>query len=491
MSFPGRRRRRERRPDPPQIDFTFEPAQPEADEARPQPRRSADRDLMLREGPRFVRVPASRTTAALTVAEHIVLTVIAGSVATGVAALALGFALDERLIVLPASWGQLDWFARKLIPFPMFGAMALAPVFGLLLILRGVSPDADVRRFCATPGDAMPVAAQRGEWEKVRQRLEHAGWSTLLFGGIMLLIGLIMLTRDNSGTRPYSLGLIGISAVIALVGLLAVRFLPHTKGTELYVPDGDFSVLTAAEKQTARVIKAQLAARNEEPPETLPGRWPRIDALANRLMMAGLWAVGVAFVSLLGAVMLRQPCRFCEPRFYASPIEAALAVVFGIVTVATVAAVVLLTVGPLLALISSLGTTRLVREQSVLPGIGELRPSDHALHQLLHQPSALRGLGTVIGMWGCAFLWFWLSAVVEAAYGHVPFSEHSWSWALAVAVALLVTSGVVLTHARRDSEETEAAVRAAWPVVDPPKTILTTWAAGRRRRPRRRSSSGT
>ena len=85
MSFPGRRRRRERRPDPPQIDFTFEPVQPEADEARPQPRRSADRDLMLREGPRFVRVPASRTTAALTVAEHIVLTVIAGSVATGVA----------------------------------------------------------------------------------------------------------------------------------------------------------------------------------------------------------------------------------------------------------------------------------------------------------------------------------------------------------------------------------------------------------------------
>ncbi|AQP48254.1 hypothetical protein BW730_12815 [Tessaracoccus aquimaris] len=446
---------------------------------------------MLREGPRFVRVPASRTTAVLTVAEHIVLTLIAGSVATGVAALAMGFALDERLIVLPSSWGQLDWFARKLIPFPMFGAMALAPVYGLLLILRGVSTDADVRRFCATPGDAMPLAAQRGEWEKVRQRLEHAGWSTLLFGGIMLLIGLILLTKDTPGTRHYSLWMMGISAAIALVGLLAVRFLPKTKGTELYVPGGDFSVLTAAEKQTARVIKAQLAARSEDPPETLPGRWPRIDALSNRLMMAGLWAVGVAFVSLLGAVLLRQPCRFCEPRFYASPIEAALAVVFGIVTVATVAAVVLLTVGPMLALVSSLGTARLVREQSVLPGIGELRPSDEALHQLLHQPSALRGLGTVIGMWGCAFLWFWLSAVVEAAYGHVPFSEHSWWWALAVAVVLLIASGAVLTRARRQSEVTGAAVRAAWPIVDPPRTILTAWVAGRRRRPRRRSSSGT
>lgn len=413
-------------------------------------------------------VPASTATATFTVIEHFILALIAGAAATGLAGLGLAFALEERLIELPRSWDQLDWFARKLIPFGLLGAMGLAPSYGLLRIIHGARSDADVRRFCSAPGVAVPIAAQRGAWDRVRERIQYTGYVTLMVGAILLLVGLIMLTMDNSSTRIYTIILCGVSSAITLAGWVIARRLPKPRSSDLLVPGGDFSSLDAAEKATARVIKAQVAARVEEPPGTLPGRWPWLDTLAGRLIWAGAASTGVAMLALAVGVFLRQPCKNCSSRFYDEPVELGLSVVFTIATASTVLAVLLLTIGPLLGLVTSLGTNRLVREQSSIPGIGALRPSEAVLAGVLRGPSAGRGLGTGLGMWAAAFLCFWGSAEIEAAYGHPPFYGRSWLWALVIAIVLAAGSIGLLINARREGEATAAAVRGAWPVLDPP-----------------------
>ena len=63
-----------------------------------------------------------------------------------------------------------------------------------------------MRRFCSAPGVAVPIAAQRDAWDRVRERIQYTGYVTLMVGAILLLVG--------TGTS-WLRSIIGITAVVA------------------------------------------------------------------------------------------------------------------------------------------------------------------------------------------------------------------------------------------------------------------------------------
>ncbi|AQP48253.1 hypothetical protein BW730_12810 [Tessaracoccus aquimaris] len=430
----------------------------------------------LSAGPRFVRVPASRTTALAFVVEQVLIALIGGSLLTGLAGLGVMLALDEDAIVLPASWAQLDSFARKLLPFALLSGMALPLPWMLARVARGLLTAGDVRRFCATPGGAVPIEEQRKSRESVRDILTTTGYVTAVTGGVLLVccLGVTLTALGDEDMLGIGLVASAISGVLLYVGVRLVRHPIPIGNPEDNVPGGDLSTITRAEEATERTIEAQLAARVSEPPKTLPGRWPWLDASARLAWRLGGVATALALVILMGATLLRKPCQGCDERYFGQEVESLLGAGLLVASICTIAAVVLLTLAPLGDVVSQLGTERLVRRQADLPGVGALRPSDSAAEQLLRLPSPLKSLGIILGMWAAAFGWFWLSASLEAAEGHPPFAGGGWMWALLVCLGLLTASAVILRVALRESEATAHVVRATWPVVDPPPPDPTT-----------------
>lgn len=421
-------------------------------------------------GPRFVRVPTSGPTAAALVVEQVLIALIGGSLLTGLAGLGVMLALDEDAIVLPASWNQLDSFARKLLPFALLSGMALPLPWMLARVVRGLLTSRDVRRFCVTSGDAVPIEEQRKSREAVRDILTTTGYVTAVTGGVLLVCCLGVSLTALGDEDMLGIGLIAsaISGALLFVGVWLVRHPIAVGNPEDHVPGGDLATVARAEEATARTIEAQLSARASEPPKTLPGRWPWLDTAARLAWRLGGVATGLALLILVGATLLRKPCQGCDERYFGQEVESLLGAGLLIASIFTIAAVVLLTLAPLGEVVSQLGTERLVRRQADLPGVGALRPSDSAAEQLLRLPSPLKSLGIILGMWAAALGWFWLSASLEAAEGHPPFAGRAWLWALVVCLVLLASSTVVLRVALRESEATAHVVRATWPVVDPP-----------------------
>ena len=79
-----------------------------------------------------------------------------------------------------------------------------------------------------------PVTARRSPAAERRALLGHLAWSGAILAGAALLIGLELVSRCPAGgplafgdcaeVRPFAVGVVGLAAVLYVVGLSAVRW---------------------------------------------------------------------------------------------------------------------------------------------------------------------------------------------------------------------------------------------------------------------------
>ncbi|MBK7820206.1 MAG: hypothetical protein IPJ61_03810 [Tessaracoccus sp.] len=429
----------------------------------------------LDDGPRFVEVPPSRATTALTVAWNVLFRLAIGGAMTFGVGFVLMIAFDEKAIVLPRSWDRLDGFGRVLIGYTFFaGGMLPALLLWPLAFARDLALRRDLRAHANTDDAAVPIAAQRTPAVKLGENVSVSGLALMLIGGTLFVIfGIAAIMVDGEART------IGLGAVALTIGMIALGRILSLRGNAAQATSPDLLLFSdgrsvRAEKEVRRRAAAQRTATDGDHPAPQRPRERTIGGVAARMLQIGAWAAVAACIGVFVMALLRKPCRRCDPVEYADPVEWLIDSGLAFSASLTVLAVTALTVGSILGAVVGQRARLRLRALAASPDAGWRRPSESALHAQLTGTSPLRVAACLCAAWGSALVWASLAAASEAAEGQEPFVGMPWDFSLRLGIVLVCGLVLVEWIALREHVETARQLRRAWPVIDPPPAATPT-----------------
>ncbi|GAB3816954.1 hypothetical protein GCM10028820_17080 [Tessaracoccus terricola] len=378
--------------------------------------------------------------------------------------LVVGIAVEEGALGLERDVARgIDTFMRKFM-----GVVALGGVFGVLVIAAVVHDvfrreqrnalDALVDDGIATK-EELPV-----EWQ--RSALGAAGVGSWILSAFAVVIGPVGVIASfmtlADGDTEFGFWALGVSAVIAVAGVLGIRALLRPKpSSAAALWENEKPTLHPQEPGPGQKGKQAASREGLEHAPPILRRLDRLDRAAWRAMgIAGALLTACAVV-IVALTLLRKPCRNCDKRFFGPGLE-------GFIDVSLVVAVVLLLAG-LVVLVSAAAMEGWVtlRLRGAVVAIAADRDSEappwFLLRRLLLEESPMQALTGHLHTLGIACLAFGVTgSLVTDVY---PFTD--WT---AVYPALCTVGGVLLLFhlsgwffKREETRAQNEALLARWP----------------------------
>lgn len=391
--------------------------------------------------------------------------------------LVLALALEEDALPLDHEVSSgLDAFARMFI-----GVVGLGGVFGVL-VLGAVMHDMYRREQRRALEELVEDGTAEKEWPPVAWQRpaigeSHTGIMILSFFGIVLgpLMFIAALFTFDSGDSGFSLGALGVSALVSAVSFLGLRSSMRTRTSSAEAlwgdeqpefhpqeptptKDSEGNPQYPGKRELARMTKAR-ASLESAPPELV--RLDKLDAVATKMMGAAMALFGLCAAAVILLTVIRKPCRNCTERRFGEGAE-------GLIEVGLLVSVALLVVGVVALVVATVleGWVTLRLRRTILE-MAEDATSDappwFLLRRLLLEETPMQALTGHLHTLGITFLAFGFTAsMVSDQY---PLDE----WKVVYPVLMTLGGVLLLFHLsgwfwkREATRKQNEALLARWP----------------------------
>ncbi|MCC2593623.1 hypothetical protein LKO27_09415 [Tessaracoccus sp. OS52] len=350
--------------------------------------------------------------------------------------LVFGIAVEEGALGLDYDVAQgIDAYLRSFM-----GIVALGGGFGLGLlaaiahdiyrreqrkVLNRVVEDGAGRR------NEIPVDWQRRAISESRLGSMILSGFAAVLGPIVVISGIVMVVGDDD--VPFALGALAVGAVMSWVGIVGLRAAFRDKGgaaqelwakklpplhpnepARRYDSDGNLQKVGARELAATAEAKSALAAA----PEAVR-RLAGLDRLAGIVMNLSLGLFLASGLITTGIVLLRQPCRECDPRTFDVGVEALIDSALLLTSVLTIIGVGVLVAATVVEVLVTLRLRRTFLELAADPD--SPAPPWYLLRRLLLEEAPMQSLTGHLHTVGVLCLALGLTGLVTSDV--YPFSD--------------------------------------------------------------------